>query len=208
MIIARNRHAALPAQDLGRLLQRGKRPEVLVDVIPNRVRRPAGRCPPRRPSPARVQKSCRSAATRISSSTAGCRPHEPALLLHQARGRPRSARWPRVIRLPAQQGDRVLRVETAQLLAAYSVELGPGCFPGMNPPPALGDLLGAPAREGLLLHLAIVTTRRDGPTGGRLSRSAPVHVAALTCRTPPGEPPAHPSLAGRRSPLHARTDRF
>ena len=123
------------------------------------------------------QKSCRSAATRISSSTARCRPQEPALLLDQARRRPRSAWGSRVIRLAAQQGDRALRVEAAELLATHPFEPGPGLLPDLNPPPARGDLLGAPAREGILLHPAIVATHPETDPG-QMSHGAPALPAA------------------------------
>jgi len=51
-----------------------------------------------------------------------------------------------------------MRVEAAQLLAVYPVEPGPGLFPDLDPPLARGDLRGAPTRERLLLHRAIVAT--------------------------------------------------
>ncbi len=136
------------------------------------------------------QKSCRSAATRISSSTAGCRPHEPALLLDKARRRPRSTRGSGVIGLAAQQGDRALRVETPQFLATYLLEPGSGLLPDLNPPLARGDLHGTPARQVVALHRFIVAAGVDLPTWATNAGPAPTGPLTAPCPDPAREPAA------------------
>ena len=95
----------------------------------------------------------------MSSVTARGRFHEPALLLDEARTRSRGARGDGVIRVAAEQGDRPLWIETAELVASDPFQPRPGLLPDLHPPPRRCDLLVGPVGEAIVRHHPII----DGP---------------------------------------------